>query len=736
MATVRNTIALNDKMSPVLKTVVKSLSSTVDALAKVDGISDSTFAAVRRDVQAAQSAIDALGNEIDTLPQHQEKVRRGFAGWQAAIVTANQAIQLIKTGVQTVSRGLYALSDMTDLQERLVRMAGTEMTVYELQDKIAKAADATRASYEATASSSMAMYNNLKHMGVTQTQAIRLAEILNKQLGADSVKGVAYESTVYQLGQSLASGKLRYEDWRLVLQNAPGMVERIAKAAGKTTAEFNAMVSNGEVSAAQFANYLAASGAEIDAMYDDMADTFYDQMNRMKTAAKQELMGQGGLHDTLSSIFTSDGWNKALEGAMDMMRRGIAWANTFMQNIKATISDPAVQATLLRWLSGFLMIVSVLGVILNAAVDVVGFIVANWSLIGPIVWGIVAALTAYKTMMLITAGITLWTSTIIPALTTAIGFLRMGYGVLTGSTAAASAAQLMFNSALWASPLPWIIMLIIAVIAVIYLVVAAINKVTGSTISATGIIIGAIAVLGAFIWNTIVGVINAVIQFLWGGFVDPWISIIEWVLNVFNGGFNSFGDAVKNLLGNIISWFLNLGKVVTKIIDAIFGTNWTSGLNALQDKVLSWGKNDKAITLDRGNAPTIDSRIAYGSAWDAGYGAGQNLGNKVSNMFSGGKSNLDKLNIDNLNGAAGAALDLADMANNGGIKTQGEVTISDEDIKYLKDVAKTEWTNKFTTLRPEMTVTFGDVRETADVNQLLTTMEDMIANAYASALVG
>ena len=95
------------------------------------------------------------------------------------------------------------------------------------------------------------------------------------------------------------------------------------------------------------------------------------------------------------------------------------------------------------------------------------------------------------------------------------------------------------------------------------------------------------------------------------------------------------------------------------------------------------------------------------------------------------------------NGAAQAAKDAAKAAGdlnekaggkNGGVKTKGEVEITDEDIKLLKDVAAVEWVNKFTTLKPEMTVTFGDVRETADTGQLVAALEEILTDAYTSSL--
>ncbi|MFV0498411.1 MAG: tail tape measure protein, partial [Candidatus Fimivivens sp.] len=250
-------------------------------------------------------------------------------------------------------------------------------------------------------------------------------------------------------------------------------------------------------------------------------------------------------------------------------------------------------------------------------------------------------------------------------------------------------AQWALNSAFLASPITLIIIGLIMIVSVIYMVVAAINKFTGASTSATGIIIGAFAFLGAFIWNTITGVVNAIIQFLWTSFVEPIIGIVEWVLNVFSGGFDSFGDAVKNLIGQIISWFLSLGKVVTKIIDAIFGTNWTAGLSSLQDNVLEWGKNENAITLDR-TAPVVGSRIEYGDAWDAGKNFGEGIEDKISGIFD--------IGADDPFAAAATQDVLGDISSNTGSMADS-LSSSNEDMSLLRALAEREAINQFTTAK-------------------------------------
>lgn len=286
----------------------------------------------------------------------------------------------------------------------------------------------------------------------------------------------------------------------------------------------------------------------------------------------------------------------------------------------------------------------------------------------------------------------------------------------------ATVAQYGLNTALLACPITWIVSGIILVITAIYLVVAAINKVKGTSISATGVIFGAFATLGAAIINTVIGVVNAIIQIVWAG-VEPFVGIIEWILDVANGGFNSFGDAVKNLIGQIISWFLSLGKVVTKIIDAIFGTSWTDGLNNLQNQVLSWGKNDKAITIDR-TAPAINTRIKYSDAWNKGYSLGQSIEEKFS-AADASNTDLDTLN----NNVAAIAANTAD--------TVDALQLSNEDLKMLRDIAERQEINKYTTaeIKVEM-VNHNNISNEMDLDGVVNLLEAKVTEALVTSAEG
>lgn len=336
---------------------------------------------------------------------------------------------------------------------------------------------------------------------------------------------------------------------------------------------------------------------------------------------------------------------------------------------------------------------------LDPVLDAISWLANNIDLVGPIVLGLGAAFGVF----LLAAN---WTN------------------ICTAATTALTTAQEMLRAVMattWGLPL----IIIALVIGAIYAVTAAVNHFAGTSVSATGIIAGAVLTVAATIGNTVIGLLNGIIQAVWSIFVTPFLGIIEWVLNVTNGGFDSFGGAVANLIGNIISWFLDLGKVVTKIIDAIFGTNWTAGLTSLQDSVLKWGKNENAITLDR-NAPTIDYRFNYGDAWNTGYNWGANL-------FSG-----------NGNDAVGAALSgvpydelsgqLGDIAGSVG-SIEKSVKMSDEDIKSLVDVAERRYVNNvnLTAQTPVITVNGANTgRTAADRQSLANAIRDILIEQTAS----
>lgn len=351
----------------------------------------------------------------------------------------------------------------------------------------------------------------------------------------------------------------------------------------------------------------------------------------------------------------------------------------------------------------------------------VSFIKENWSVIQPLVIGLTVAVGMYTTALIVHK-----TMAILSALAEAKRGSAMMYA--SGATFKATVAQYGFNGAVLACPLTWFIAKIIAVVAVIFMIAQAVANASNGVKTGFGVICGVVAMAGALIYNIVIGVLNAIMQLFWTIFVYPFLNIIEFILNCTNGGFNSFGDAVANLIGNIIGWFLSLGTVVTKIIDAIFGTNWTAGLNDLKDKVTAWGKNDKAIELDK-NFNGIQ-RIEYGNAYDAGTAWGDGIADKIGGMFTDNEMTQDA------NAMNAIAENTANTAVNTG-NVAKSVDISNEQLQYMRDLAEQETINRYTTAEIKVDMTNNNnISKDVDIDDFISKISDGVNEAMKVSAEG
>ena len=79
MSAINNSINLTDRMSPVLKTVLKSLDSTMKAMDQLDratnkGMNSAAFKRAKADIDAANSAISSLNGQIEKTGSLMERV--------------------------------------------------------------------------------------------------------------------------------------------------------------------------------------------------------------------------------------------------------------------------------------------------------------------------------------------------------------------------------------------------------------------------------------------------------------------------------------------------------------------------------------------------------------------------------------------------------------------------------------------------------------------------------------
>ena len=346
----------------------------------------------------------------------------------------------------------------------------------------------------------------------------------------------------------------------------------------------------------------------------------------------------------------------------------------------------------------------------------INLLAQNWSTLEPIVLGVAAAVGLYV--------IALGAYKAVTAASAAAGAVHAAsMAMQSGVTFAATAAQYGFNAALLACPLTWIVLIIIAVIAAIYALVAAFNKATGSSISATGLIAGAFAVLAARVMN------NTVIPLQ-----NMFAMFANFIGNLFNDPVAAVKVLFYDMAQTVIGYILNMANAIEEIINRIPGVqvDITSGLDNFYSQIEDAAQKVKDESGWVEYVQKMDF-IDYSDAANAGYEFGQGIEDKIGGFFGG---DLNGMGIDT--GAFGT--DMSDVP--GGVNdiaqnTKDSVDISDEELRYLHDLAEQDVINRFTTaeIKVDM-VNNNNVSSQMDLDGIVDYVATGVYNAMEQAAEG
>ncbi len=293
-----------------------------------------------------------------------------------------------------------------------------------------------------------------------------------------------------------------------------------------------------------------------------------------------------------------------------------------------------------------------------------------------------------------------------------VNLLTISYGVLTGNAAAASAAVFTFNSALFACPATWVVMGIMLIVGALYAGVAAYNKFTDSAVSATGIITGAVYVLGAFIYNEMAQ--------LWNGFT----VFANFIGNVFNDPVAAVKVAFYDMSVTVLGYISKIAHAIQNLLNKIPGVqvNLTSGIDNLISTYTAKSAAVKEASAWKEYVKGMDYKD-YGEAFTSGYNKGASF-----SLFGSG-SDFDYSSLSSIaSGVDGIESDT------GSIKKA--VSMAEEDIKSLVDVATRQYINRvnLTSQSPVITVNGQNTGNTqADRQALADAIKDIIVEQAASA---
>lgn len=370
--------------------------------------------------------------------------------------------------------------------------------------------------------------------------------------------------------------------------------------------------------------------------------------------------------------------------------------------------------------------------LMEGAINFAQVVIDNWGWISPIIYGIIGALAVYGTYLAITKGLELASAAAKGVMAVWEGIHAAAIWATTGATWAEVTAQNGLNAAMYACPIVWIIVLIIALIALFYAAVAAVNKFAGTSVSATGIICGVFMVAAAFIGNLFVTLINFVIDI----FVVLW-NFIAAFANFFGNVFNDPVGAIARLFFDLVDCILGLLESLASAIDTIFGSNLAGAVAGWRDSLGSWvdetfGQGEEIMAKMDASSLHLE-RFEYGAAWDAGYSFGEGIDESIANFDPSSLfGTTDIPSADDYAGAltaGGIGSGVDDIAGNTGAMADA-MDITGEELKYLRDIAEQEAINRFTTAEISIEQTnHNTIKNGMDLDGIMSGMTDMVNEA-------
>ena len=665
------------------------------------------------DVSAANDAYlrlsQTVGNTERYIRDNVDEQGRFNQEISAGTQQANELTNTIKRAVaayisiQSVGKALNISDELVQTTSRLNMMNDGVQTTAELVNMVYAAAQDARGSFGQMADVVARFGNNAKDAFSSSEEVVAFADLIQKQMTIAGASTQEAANAELQLSQALGSGVLRGDELNSIFEQAPNLIQNIADYLDVPIGKIREMAADGELSADVVKAAIFSAADDINSKFNEMPMTWGQMWQSMQNTA---LIAFQPVLQRLNDLANSEAFQTFIQGAIEAM---------------ATLANILLN-------------------VFEVAASVGAFIGDNWSIIAPIIYGVIAALGAYLAIMGIVNAIT--------AISAALDATKAAADALAaGQTFLWTVQQYGLNAALAACPITWIIVLIIALIAIIFAVCNAIAKMTGIANSGFGVITGGV---------------NVVIQF----FKNLGLTVANIALGIGNAIAalaSNMMTAFHNAICSVQSWFYNLLSTALSVIEGIcsalnklpFVEFDYSGISSAADDYAAkaseaaGNKEDYQSISDAFNEgfTTFDAfQDGWASdAFNAGAAWGDGVADKVSNFsLSDVFGQTDIPNVGDYTSGfsdaianSGVGDSIGNIDDNTG-KIKDSLDVTEEDLKYLRDIAEQEAINRFTTaeINVDMSGMQNTVNSGDDIDGFMTKLTDSVNEAVDNMTEG
>ncbi len=762
MATIRNAITMQDKMSPVFNKMNRAMETTLSIMRKVNasansGVSSREFKRAEEAIRGANNALVKYQNNIRKVNQETNGLgnstsKIGGSGLNA--MNAYALIGLAQQGARLVDSATDYLDQMSLMQSRVSMINDGMQTTNQLQDNILASANRSRSSYKDTVAAVTKLNMLASDSFKSNQEAIDFVETLNKMFKISGTSGQEATAAMYQLTQAMGAGKLQGDEFRSIMENAPMLAQAIAKSMGKSKAELKELSSQGEITADIIKKAMTEASEDVEKKFAAMPVTFGEKMTILKNNFMNEMepvaarfsqwLNSSGGDEFFNSLSKS---LVILAGigvfALETISNSIMFVKQNFETFKPIIVGVGIAmvaagiASSVAWTMANLPLLAIIAtaIIVSYIFNTLGFDIVN-IVLTIVEWLYNLGSILYQLLPIILAvGVAALMYFLIP--------LLIGLPALISDLLITLAIWLMMN---------WPILLVAVAIGLLIFIM---NQFGITAADVIGFVVGLFYALVAIIQNVVIiplyNQFAMFANFLHNLFIDPIGAIqmlfldmatyivdkVRWVAQALQDLVNMIPGVEVNIVGNLdnIKAAIDSAKADVSVKRGVKQTEFKEYKNVGQSFNAGFAKGHNFVSSIGGGGNKLSSILDKFKmpSMPEGFGMDKGMGMFNPSQFApgadGGKDKKGKMPKGLSDKLKGGKLDKIG-------KIEDDVKITDEDIKMLKDISKAEFINKYTTLQPNMKVEFtGPINKEADINKIIEAIEEMTEEALSNTLI-
>lgn len=779
MAEIRSRISLEDAMSGRLGQISNSLNIMIGHMETANATTRQLESSLNSAISSSiTSSISGLSQEMQRVAQNTEvmstNIERALTRISSGASRATENIgifgrmfkgafgqyflaELMSEAVWRVAEALFqvpgAVIDLADeFASTQARIGLITDDVQGLSDAIYQASLRSRGSYAQMADTVAKLGLTARNAFKSTEEIVPFVENIQKMFAIGGTGTAQQQASLLQLSQALGSGKLQGDEFRSIAENAPMLEQIISKYMGVTQGELKDLAKDGEITASIMRNAILGATDEIEAKFKNMPRTFGQNMQLLGTIAFNAFTP---FWQQLSAIADSPAMNQIFDGFyMGVTLAGKALAG-LVNNIRwfVGVIGEAYTATkdfINPFVGGLLITIGLLAIFKTSliAVSAISFLSGGIRTLITMIQLLPTAISLIRSLGLAQAlasmsALEMWGSLILPIglILGAIYLIVDAFGAW--QTVAEYALSFLIGALMTAFYTvtvlagAWLVWNGLKFIGTLYeLAYAGAVLVTNSYLAVMYIrtlaVAGAQAVLNAIISMNplpfLIGLIFVVISAFVG-----WQVASNGLRNTLVSVFSEIASAIASAINFIIdkiNGLISAFNAVKSASNEIFGTGFsTTGEISWRADTYAW----KSAGASFGNSVADFIENPMGSIQEA-------MGNVMPSSVMSGAGGYDFGAIspmDSLGGAGKEGKAPKPVKVKGGkLDKDQQITLAEENLQLITDLARKEVILNYQQLTPQVTITMGDIRETADVDTVIDRLETRLTELYDGSLQG